>query len=102
MYRKRKLAIVDRVAKVDRSRSLTRGCVLCEEAVRERELRNYVLSLFDHTIKHWVESLLRHASRAFYAMVDEAIRITIKLRDTELLRRQNTAERDRQRTTTLA
>lgn len=101
MYRKRKLAIVDRVAKVDRSRSLTRGCVLCEEAVREKELRNYVLSLFDHTIKHWVESLLRHASRAFYAMVDEAIRIVIMLRDTELLRRQN-AERDRQRTATLA
>lgn len=101
MYRKRKLAIIDRVAKVDRSRSLTRGCVLCEEAVREKELRNYVLSLFDHTIKHWVESLLRHASRAFYAMVDEAIRIVIKLRDTELLRRQN-AERDRQRTATLA
>lgn len=69
--------------------------------MREKELRNYVLSLFDHTIKHWVESLLRHASRAFYAMVDEAIRIVIKLRDTELLRRQN-AERDRQRTATLA
>lgn len=44
--------------------------------------------MFDHTIKHWIESLLRHASRAVDAINEEAVRIVVRLRDREVDRQR--------------
>lgn len=66
----------------------TSGCVYCEKDARESFARETVVVMFDHTIKHWIESLLRHASRAVDAINEEAVRIVVRLRDREVDRQR--------------